>query len=136
MSYQPGLFDLVVPEVPAPARVGSGRARETYVRTVVADVTVQNRQALRAAALDSLDVGVVLIGEPSDEPDDLPDPREEITTSDTAAAQWCLEPTIGMEPLLESGVVRIQSIDIGCDEVKAPMPRVQAHKFGWGGPSP
>jgi hypothetical protein len=33
--------------------------------------------------------------------------------------QWCLEPTAGMELLLESGVVRILSIDMGCDEVEA-----------------
>ncbi len=118
MSDQPGLFDLVVPEVPTPARSGRGRARETYARTVVADVTVQNRQALRAAALRVLDVGIVMIGESPDEPDDLPDPREEIVTSDAAAVQWCLEPTTGMELLLESGVVRILSIDMGCDEVE------------------
>jgi hypothetical protein len=119
MNDQPGLFDLIVPEVPAPARSGRGRARETYARTVVADVTVQNHQALRAAALRVLDSGIVLISESSDEPADLPDPREEIATSDGAAVQWCLEPTAGMELMLESGVVRILSIDMGCDEVEA-----------------
>jgi hypothetical protein len=86
---------------------------------VVADVTVQNRQALREAALRVLDGGLVLIGEASDEEADLPDSREEIAASDGAAVQWCLEPTAGMELLLESGVVRILSIDMGCDEVEA-----------------
>ncbi len=118
MNDQPGLFDLIVPEVPAPARSGRGRARETYARTVVADVTIQNRQALRAAALGVLDGGIVLIGESSDEPDDLLDPRKEIATSDAAAVHWCLEPTTGMELLLESGAVRILSIDMGCDEIE------------------
>lgn len=65
------------------------------------------------------DGGIVLIGESSDEPDDLLDPREEIATSDAAAVQWCLEPTTGMELLLDSGVVRVLSIDMGCDEVEA-----------------
>ncbi len=85
MSDQPGLFDLVVPEVPNPAHSGRGRARETYARTVVADVTVANRQALQAATLGMLDTGIVVIGEPSDEPEDLSDLREEIATSDAAA---------------------------------------------------
>lgn len=119
MHDQPGLFELAAPEVPAPARSGRGRARETYARTVVADVAIQNRRALRAAALRVLDQGIVLIDGSSDELGDLLDPREEIAASDAAAVQWCLEPTTGIWPLLESGAVRILSVDLGCDESEA-----------------
>lgn len=115
MHDQPGLFDLDVPKVPAPARSGRGRARETYARTVVADVTVLDRRVLQAASLRLLDQAIV-IGEAPDDEDDLMDPREEVVTSDTAAVQWCLEPTAGMWPLLDSGAVLIQSIGMGCDD--------------------
>lgn len=91
MNDQPGLFDLAGLDVAAPARSGRGRARETYARTVVADVTIQNSDTLRAAALRAFSGGIVLLNLPSDEPDDLPDTQEEITTSDAAAVQWCLE---------------------------------------------
>ncbi|MGH3831086.1 MAG: hypothetical protein ACRDRS_11670 [Pseudonocardiaceae bacterium] len=122
MKDQPGLFELASLDVAAPARSGRGRARETYARTVVADVTIQNRDTLRTAALRAFSGGIVLLDLPSDEPDDLPDTQEEIATSDAAAVQWCLEPTTGMELLLESGVVRILSIAMGCDEVE-PEPK-------------
>ncbi|MEO7194049.1 MAG: hypothetical protein ABIZ05_04385 [Pseudonocardiaceae bacterium] len=122
MNDQPGLFELAGLDVAAPARSGRGRARETYARTVIADVTIQNSHTLRAAALRAFSGGIVLLDLPSDEPDDLPDTEEEIATSDAAAVQWCLEPITGMEPLLESGVVRLQTIDLGCDELE-PEPQ-------------
>ncbi|MGH3771150.1 MAG: hypothetical protein ACRDRW_07110 [Pseudonocardiaceae bacterium] len=125
MKDQPGLFDLAGLDVAAPARSGRGRARETYARTVVADVTIQNHHTLRAAALRAFSGGIVLLDLPPDEPDDLPDTEEEIATSDAAAVQWCLEPTTGMELLLESGVVRILSIDTGwCHRRAGPSPAV------------
>ncbi|MGH9208244.1 MAG: hypothetical protein ACRD1G_17100 [Acidimicrobiales bacterium] len=46
MKDQPGLFELAGLDVAAPARSGRGRARETYARTVVADVTIQNSHTL------------------------------------------------------------------------------------------
>ncbi|MGH3720470.1 MAG: hypothetical protein ACRDRI_16820 [Pseudonocardiaceae bacterium] len=125
MKDQPRLFELADLDVAAPARSGRGRARETYARTVVADVTIQDHHTLRAAALRAFSGGIVLLDLPSDGPDDLPDTEEEIDTSDAAAVQWCLEPTTGMELLLESGVARILSIDTGCDEVE-PEPTSDA----------
>lgn len=125
MSDQAGLFDLPDP-VPqrSPTRSGRGRARETFARTVVADVSVHDAGALRAEASRALDHSVV-IGEAADaENDDLLDPREEISTSPAAAVQWCVEPTMGMGPLLESGAVRIDMIDLSAEEESAGLVRV------------
>ncbi len=107
-----------------PTRSGRGRARETFARTVVADVSVHDAGALRAEASRALDHSVV-IGEAADaEDDDLLDPREEISTSPAAAVQWCVEPTMGMGPLLESGAVRIDMIDLSAEEESAGLVRV------------
>lgn len=113
MSNQTGLFDLPDPIRPRPpTRSGRGRARETFARTVVTDVSVHDAGALRAEASRALDHTVV-IGEAADaEDDDLLDLREEISLSPAAAVQWCLEPTIGMGTLLESGAIRLDMIDL------------------------
>lgn len=88
MSDQAGLFDMPDPVPPRPpTRSGRGRARETFARTVVADVSVHDAGALRAEASRALDHSVV-IGEAADaEDDDLLDPREEISTSPAAAVR-------------------------------------------------
>jgi hypothetical protein len=45
-------------------RTGRGRARETYARTVIADVRVRRLAVLRAAALRSFDESpMVVVGE-------------------------------------------------------------------------
>ncbi len=125
MSNQAGLFDLPDPiRSRPPTRSGRGRARETFARTVVTDVSVHDAGALRAGASRALDHTVV-IGEAADaEDDDLLDLQEEISLSPAAAVQWCLEPTIGMGPLLESGAVRIDMIDLSAEEQSAELVRV------------
>jgi hypothetical protein len=124
MSDQAGLFDLPDPVPPRPTRSGRGRARETFARTVVADVSVHDACALCAEASRGLDHSFV-IGEAADaEDDDLLDLREEISASPAAAVQWCLEPTMGMGPLLESGAVRIDMIDLSAEEKSAGLVRV------------
>jgi hypothetical protein len=125
MSNQAGLFDLPDPIRPRPpTRSGRGRARETFARTVVTDVSVHDAGALRAEASRALDHTVV-IGEAADaEDDELRDLREEISTSPAAAVQWCLEPTIGMGPLLESGAIRLDMIDLSAEEESAGLVRV------------
>lgn len=125
MSDQAGLFDLPDPVPPRPpTRSGRGRARDTFARTVVADVSVEDAGALRGEASRALDHSVV-IGETTDaENDDLPDLREEISTSPAAAVQWCVEATIGMGPSLESGAVRIDMIDLSAEEKSAGLVRV------------
>lgn len=126
----PALFDIPGPEpVAAPARAGRGRTRETYARTVVADVTVHDETALRAAALRVLDNEVV-INIPSadvsaDAEDDLPDLRDEVLTSTAAALQCCIEPINGLWPLLDATAVRLIAIDLWMDEQGPTRHRVR-----------
>jgi len=62
MTDQCGLFDLPEPVgVPHARSPGRGRARETFLRRVVADVTVQDAGALRAQALRLLEGGAVAL---------------------------------------------------------------------------
>jgi hypothetical protein len=82
MRDQPSLFDLPDPVPPRPpTRSGRGRARETFARTVVADVSVYDAGALRAKASRALDHSVVIGGAADTEDGDLLDPREEISTA-------------------------------------------------------
>jgi hypothetical protein len=115
----PGLFDLPEPERPAPpARTARGRAREKFARRVVVDVVVVDAAALRTGALRTLD-RVITISESGvfdDEDDDLLTPEEEIATSVAGALQWCVEPTEGMWPLLETGAVRIDAVALAAEE--------------------
>jgi hypothetical protein len=110
-SDQPGLFDLSPPPPPPPAsRSGRGRARETWARTVTAEVTVVDRRVLRDEAVRRLDTGIV-IGEYADDDPDLTDPHDDVAASCAAAVQWCLEPTEGLWPLLE-GALRIDQVEM------------------------
>lgn len=120
MSDQAGLFDLPDPvRSRPPTRSGRGRARETFARTVTADVSVHDAEALRVLQHS------VVIGEAAGaEDDDLADLWEEISRSAAAAVQWCVEPTMGMEPLLESDAVRIGTIDLSAEERSAGLVRV------------
>jgi len=116
---QPGLFDLPEPERPAsPARTARGRARERFARRVVVDVVVVDPAVLRAEALRTLDRAITISenGVFDDEDDDLLTPEEEIAASVAAALQWCVEPTEGMWPLLETGAARIDAIDLAAEE--------------------
>lgn len=125
MSDQAGLFDLPDPvRSRPPTRSGRGRARETFARTVTADVSVHDADALRAEALRALQHSVVISEAAGAEDDDLADLWEEISRSAAAAVQWCVEPTMGMEPLLESGMVRIGTIDLSAEERSAGLVRV------------
>jgi hypothetical protein len=127
MSDQAGLFGLPDP-VPSrsPTRSGRGRARETFARTVTADGSVHDASALRAEALRVLQHSVVIGEAAGAEDDDLADLREEISLSAAAAVEYCVEPTMGMGPLLESGSVRIGKIDLSAEERSAELVRV-----GW-----
>lgn len=48
---EPGLFDMPDRELASPGRPQRGRNRETWVRTVTAEVAVIDAEALREAAL-------------------------------------------------------------------------------------
>jgi hypothetical protein len=50
-------------------------------------------------------------------------PEEEIAAGVAAALQWCVEPTDGMWPLVETGAVRIDAVDLaarGAGSVAGP----------------
>lgn len=121
---QPGLFDLPDPPIAATRQAGSGRTRETYARTVMAEVTIRDSPALRAEALRRLDEDVIEIGADVGAPDH-PDTWDEVAGSPAAALQWCLEPTVGLGPLLESGAVRIVAIDVTVDEITDVLARAR-----------
>jgi len=61
MGDQSALFDLPGSDLPGPgspvqrSRTDRGRARQTYARTVLADVRVRRRTVLHAKALRSFD---------------------------------------------------------------------------------
>jgi hypothetical protein len=79
MSDELGLFDMPAPEPrPASTRSGRGRARERYVRSVTADVTVQRVPVLLDAAVRAFDDSLAVdVGE-VDVADEVPDSREQI----------------------------------------------------------
>jgi hypothetical protein len=84
----------------------------------VVDAVVVDAAALRAGALRTLDRAITISegGAFDDENDDLLTPEEEIATGVAAALQWCVEPTDGMWPLLETEAVRIDAIDLAAEE--------------------
>jgi hypothetical protein len=122
MDDQAGLFDRPEQELPAtPSRSTWGRARERFARAVVVDLVVRDAAALRAEALRALGRAVPVSAAEGEADADLLDPEEEILTSSAAALQWCLEPTNGMWPLLESDAVRIDGIDLATEERSATL---------------
>jgi hypothetical protein len=106
------------PRPAPPARTARGRARERYARRVVVDVALLDPAALRAEALRTRDRAIRISegGAVDDEDDDLLAPEEEIATGVAAALQWCVEPTDGMWPLVETGAVRIDAVDLAAEE--------------------
>jgi len=110
----PGLF-----EVPAVERSRSahrplrGRNRQTWARTVSAEVTVIDAGALHDAAAHAAENGVT-IG-PAVDPgveDTAPGPADVAPASDAfEALAWPLWATAGMEGPLEAGALRVLSVD-------------------------
>jgi hypothetical protein len=113
------LFDLLPATVPEPRRsprTAAGRARETYLRRVVAEVTIVQSEVLRDEALRSLDTGRVIVlgsadGTPADD-----DPREEISESSAVALDWLLDPTAGLAGLLEAEAFRLVDLHMSVAE--------------------
>lgn len=99
---------------------GRGRARETYARRVVADVTVIRESVLREAALRVLDEGVAIdLGPAEGDVADDPDPRAEIEESAVAALTWVLEPTADLWCLLEADAFLLTNVEISVDETSS-----------------
>jgi hypothetical protein len=81
-------------------------------------VAVLDAAALRAEALRTFDRAITISegGAFDGEDDDLLTPEEEIATGVAAALQWCVEPTDGMWPLVETGAVRVDAVDLAAEE--------------------
>jgi hypothetical protein len=112
MADQPGLFDLPAPDLPvAVSRVGRGRAREVYARTVVADVRVQRPAVLHIEALCSFDQSPTIVIGQDDVDEEAPDSRESLATDWTAALGWLLDPVPDLWPLIEADAVRLLEVE-------------------------
>jgi hypothetical protein len=122
MTDELALFDLPTAQPqpgPVDKRTGRGRTRETYARTVTADITVQRVPVLREAALRAYDDSPAIpVGDADDE---APDAREQIATDSGAALSWLLDPTQDLWALLEADAMDLVSVDIDIDiDLDAP----------------
>ena len=114
-ANEPGLFDLPTLEwQPGTAnRALRGRNRQTWVRTVIAEVTVIDAGALHEAAAQAAE-NAVTIGLPAD-PDvvDTAPGSSDLAPAGNAfdALGWLLWPTAGMKGPLEAGAFRVLSED-------------------------
>ncbi len=127
MTSQPSLFDLPEPAPTPTARAprDHGRRGEHWTRTVVADLHVVDRHALRDAAHRRLSDAVTIDLGPADDPDeDLLDPHEEIVTSDAAAVRWWTEPTTGTWPQLAEAL-RLDVVDLDATDTSPRQVRAR-----------
>lgn len=126
MTDELTLFDLPTTQ-PQPAsadgRTGRGRARETYARTVTADITVQRIPVLREAALLAFDDSPAIPIGGAD--DDGLDTREQIATDSAAALSWLLDPTQDLWPLLEAEAIDLLAGDIDIDQTSPTQCRAR-----------
>ncbi len=110
---EPGLFDMPDREPPAtPEGPKRGRNRESWARTVTAEVVIIDAGALRNAALgvkeSALSIG--LPGDP-DVQDRVDDPDSEAAADAFDELGWLVWPTDGLEGPLAAGAFRILSVD-------------------------
>ena len=113
-ASEPGLFDLPARERPgAVNRALRGRNRQTWARTVTAELTVIDAGALHEAAAHAAQntVTIELRADP-----DVEDPEPgsaDVAPASTAfdALGWLICPTAGMEGPLEAGAFRVVSVD-------------------------
>jgi hypothetical protein len=114
-ANEPALFDRPPVEQPTISqRRQRGRNRETWARTVNAEVTIVDAEALREAAR-RVEGSAVTIGspaEPHEEDMAAEDPGVETAADAFDALAWLLWPAEGMEGPLEAGAFRILSVDI------------------------
>lgn len=108
---EPTLFDLPPEPSPAPAPK-PGRARETYVRTVTARVTVVDEAALREAAGWAVEQGIVVVVY-----DDADAEDEDAGEEAVGALEVLVEPTAGLRPLLEDGALWLTAVELTVEEL-------------------
>jgi len=110
---EPGLFDLPETAAPTPlTRPVRGRNRETWARIVTAEITVLDADALREAVARMEEGGVRagLGAEPDAEDTTVEDRCVPTATEALDAVAWLTWPADGLEPLLETGAIRVLSM--------------------------
>ena len=110
---EPGLFEMPDREPAAsPGRLPRGRNRETWVRTVTAEVDVIDAEALRDAALRVEESGLTIgLGAGLDVPDTGAEADVQAVGDTFEKLAWLIWPTDGMEGPLAAGAFRILSVD-------------------------
>jgi hypothetical protein len=112
---EPALFDLPAAEQREMSRPRQrGRNRETWARTVTAEITIVDAAALRKAArrVRESAVTITLPALPHEEDRVAEDPATGDAEDAFDALAWLLWPTDAMEAPLEAGAFRILSEDI------------------------
>jgi hypothetical protein len=111
---EPALFDLPAAEQPATSQPRQrGRNRETWARTVTAEITVLDPAALRETArrVQEEAVTVTLPGLPHGE-EAVAEPAVNDVDHPLYALTWLLWPSVAMQAPLEAGAFRVLSEDI------------------------
>lgn len=111
-ANQMGLFELPDPTPPGPSeRSQRGRNRETWARTVTAEVTIVDAGAIREAFARAEEdaVTIDLRADPEDVEPELNDMARVNDAFDALA--WLIWPTDGLDELLEAGAIRVLSVE-------------------------
>ncbi len=110
---EPGLFEMPDREPAAsPGRLPRGRNRETWVRTVTAEVNIIDAQAVRDAALRVEEGGLTIaLGAGLDVQDTMPETGLQAVGDTFEKLAWLIWPTDGLEEPLAAGAFRILSMD-------------------------
>jgi len=114
-ANEPALFDMPAAEQPAMSQPRQrGRNREAWARTVTAEITIVDAEALCEAARRVQESAVTMTLPALPHGGDLVAEDPAVTDAADAfdALAWLLWPTDGMEAPLETGAFRILSVDI------------------------
>jgi hypothetical protein len=111
---EPALFDMPAAEQPAKSQTRQrGRNRETWARTVAAEITIVDPAALREAARQVRESAVTIsLSALPREDDAVAEPVVDDVDHPLYALTWLLWPTGSMEEPLEAGAFRVLSEDI------------------------
>jgi len=133
MTDDLALFDLPTsPRPVGPPRVERGQPGGTYERTVVAEVTVTDAEALCAAAVHAFDSAPSITipcndqGNHIDEEDEAETGEREMLASDPGAAlSWLIEPVDSHLPLDEAGAARTYASKVEVEDSAEAGSRVR-----------
>ena len=111
-GLEPGLFDLPVTAATVrPVTPQRGRNRETWSRTVSAEVTITDTDALCRAVAEAEEHAVVLYDAIDDDDVARPEDGTMAARDPLDSLVWLVWPTQGFEPLLEAGACQIRDMD-------------------------